>query len=58
MSTATNILNWIINNYQVVITAIVGLMTSIIAISLLIPGDQPEKALQSVVDFLTKFSKK
>ena len=35
-----------------------GLLGAIIAISLVIPGEQPEKALQSIVDFLKKFSKK
>lgn len=36
-------------------TAIVG---GVLVISLAIPGEQPDKALQSVLDFLKKFSKK
>jgi hypothetical protein len=35
-----------------------SLLSAVIAIALVIPGDQPEKALQGVVDFLKKFSKK
>jgi len=38
--------------------AITALLTAVIAICQLIPGDQPEKALQGVVDFLSKFSRK
>lgn len=40
------------------ITAIEALLIGIIAISLLVPGEQPEKALQGIVDFLANFSRK
>lgn len=52
------VIELIVSHYQEVITAIVGILTGIIAISLLIPGDQPEKALQSFVNFISKFSNK
>lgn len=35
-----------------------ALLLAVVAIALMIPGEQPEKALQSIVDFLKKFSKK
>lgn len=38
--------------------AITALIGAIIAIAQLIPGDQPEKTLQAVLDFLSKFSRK
>ena len=38
--------------------AITALLTAIIAIAQLIPGDQPEAFLQKVVDFISKFSRK
>jgi hypothetical protein len=38
--------------------AITALLGAVIAIAQLIPGEQPEKTLQAVVDFLSKFSKK
>lgn len=41
-----------------VLSAVIALLSAIIGICLLIPGEQPEKALQSVVDFLTKLSRK
>jgi hypothetical protein len=40
------------------IVLINGLLLAIIAISLKIPGEQPEKALQKLVDVISKFSKK
>ena len=40
------------------ITAIVGVCSALIVLSLMIPGDQPEKFLQSAVEFLSKFSRK
>lgn len=41
-----------------ILSAVVALLSGIIAVSMLIPGEQPEKALKSVVEFLAKFSKK
>lgn len=38
--------------------AITALLGAVIAIAQLIPGEQPEKSLQAVVDFLSKFSRK
>lgn len=35
-----------------------GLLLALIALFLLIPGDQPEKAMQGIVDMVKKFSRK
>ena len=43
---------------QDVISALVAVLSAAIAVSLLIPGDQPEKSLQKIVDFIQKISKK
>ncbi len=51
-------LTWLLANYQALLSAVIGLLTAAIAVALLIPGEQPEKALQSAVDFLSKFSRK
>ena len=37
---------------------LIALLAAIIAIALVIPGEQPEKTLKAIVDFLSKFSKK
>lgn len=58
MESIISVLNWVMANYQVVLSALVGISSGLIAIFLLIPGEQPEKALQGFVDFISKFSKK
>ena len=40
------------------LSATVGVMVALIALFSLIPGEQPEKFLHAVVDFLSKFSVK
>ncbi len=40
------------------IALINAVLLALIAFFLLIPGEQPEKALKAVVDFIAKFSKK
>lgn len=48
----------IIAKAQDALGAISMVLTGLIAISLLIPGEQPEKALQAALDFIKNFSKK
>lgn len=38
--------------------ALVALLSAVIAVASLIPGDEPESTLRKVVDFLSKFSRK
>lgn len=58
MEKAIELLKLIVEKGPEIVSAIVALLTGVIAVALLIPGEQPEKALQSVVNFLAKFSKK
>ncbi len=58
METLKNAVLWIIANYQLIITAIAAVVSALIALFLLIPGEQPEKALRKIADFLAKFSNK
>lgn len=41
-----------------IIGGLVLIFSGALAISLVVPGEQPDKALQSIVDFLKKFSVK
>lgn len=41
-----------------VVDAVGLILTGVIGVALLIPGEQPEKALQAVVDLLKKISRK
>lgn len=52
------ILTYIANHIDAIITAITAFFTGVIAICLLIPGPEPEATLQKIVDFIAKFSKK
>jgi hypothetical protein len=49
---------WLVAHGPEIVSAVMALLSGVIAVSLLIPGEQPEKALQGVVEFLKKFSKK
>jgi hypothetical protein len=49
---------WLIENFQPLIVALNGALVAVIALFLIIPGDQPEKFLQGIVNFLGKFSAK
>ncbi len=58
MNTVIQIINFIVSNYQAILTGVIAVLTGVTAIALVIPGPQPEAFLQGVTDFLTKFSKK
>lgn len=58
MGSLIEVLKLVVEKGPEVISAVVALLSGAIAIALLIPGDQPEKALQNIVNLLTKISKK
>jgi len=58
MERVLEIVNWIFANGPHFISALVAVLSALVALFLLIPGDQPEKALKGIADFLAKFSKK
>lgn len=65
METLIDIVKVIIANYDTIIAqallALGGLTTffaAIYAIALIIPGEQPDKTIKSVLEFTKKFSKK
>lgn len=58
MEQVMHVLQMIVEKGPAVLSAIIGVLSALIGVCLLIPGEQPEKALQSVVDFLSKFSRK
>jgi hypothetical protein len=47
-----------LSNISSYASAVDAVLLALIALFLLIPGDQPEKALRAVADFVEKFSKK
>jgi hypothetical protein len=58
MATILPIIVDFLTNAGVYVAAVNAVLLALIALCLMIPGEQPEKALQSAVDFLSKFSKK
>lgn len=53
-----SVFNWVIASGPNFVASVIAMIGFLIALFSLIPGEQPEKALQGVVDFLAKFSKK
>jgi len=47
---------WVTSNYGGAIIAVDGLLVALIAIFMLVPGEQPEKFMQWMLDQLKKFS--
>jgi hypothetical protein len=58
MEKAIEVVKMVIEKGPEIVSAVVALLSGVTALALLIPGEQPEKALQGVVEFLKKFSKK
>jgi len=52
------IVRWVMSNWMEVLLGSQAMLGGALALALLIPGDQPDKALQSIVNLLSKFSKK
>lgn len=52
------IASWIVTEGPHILSAVIGVLTAVIGLCMLIPGEQPEKALQKAVDFLSKYSRK
>jgi glutaminase len=53
-----NALQFIVEHGVDLLGAAVLILSGVIVIAEIIPGEQPEKTLYKVVDFLKKFSKK
>lgn len=52
------VFEWLAGNYQALISIVVAGLGLAILIAELIPGEQPEKTLKKIVEFIAKFSKK
>lgn len=58
MSQMLQVVSWCTTQGPIVLSAVVAVLTALIGLFMLIPGEQPEKALQKVVDFISKYSAK
>ena len=53
-----DIINNLLTNWQSYLGALSAVLVAAIAVSAIIPGDEPEATLQKIVDFIARFSKK
>lgn len=53
-----NIIQNIAENWQAYLGVVTAVLTAAIAVATLIPGDEPEKTLQKIVDFIAGISRK
>lgn len=58
VATILSVGQWLLANYALVLHAVLAVLTALVALFMIIPGPQPEAALQKVVDFIERFSKK
>lgn len=58
METLMNLLKWVTSDWTNAVSSVVSVLGALIVIFSVIPGEQPEKTLQGIVDFLKKFSRK
>jgi hypothetical protein len=52
------IASWLVTEGPSILSALIGVLTAMIGLAMLIPGEQPEKALKKAVEFLSKYSRK
>lgn len=52
------VLSFIVEHHQAILAGAIAILTGVTAIAMVIPGEQPEKTLQKIVDVLAKFSRK
>jgi hypothetical protein len=58
MTVLLSIISFVSANAAGILAAVNGLVVALIAIFAYVPGDQPEKALHAIADFIAKFSNK
>lgn len=53
-----DMINNIIQNWQSYLGVLTAVLTAAVAVASVIPGDEPERTLQKIVDLISKFSRK
>jgi hypothetical protein len=56
--TIIKIAEFVANNWEIMLGGILAMITAAMGIAMAVPGDQPDKFLQAILDFLMKFSRK
>ena len=58
MELVWSVVKFLMDHWQDILTAVIGLLSALIVIFIMVPGPHPEDWLQKAVDFLSKFSRK
>lgn len=58
MQAVVDVVMWLVGHYDAIILNLLAILGALLAFFMVIPGEQPDRALQSVVDFIKRFSKK
>ena len=58
MNAVIEAVKWLVVHGPEIVSAIVGVLTALIAVFLLIPGEQPEATLKKIVAWIEQFSAK
>lgn len=53
-----DIINNIAQNWQSYVGVLTAVLTAAIAVATVIPGEEPERTLQKIVDLISRFSRK
>ena len=54
----TSLISNIVSNWQSYLGVLTAVLGAAIAVATVIPGDEPEKTLQKIVDFISNISRK
>ena len=53
-----DLITHLLNNWQSYLGVVTAVLAAAIAVATVIPGDEPEKTLQRIVDFIQSISRK
>lgn len=58
METLVKTGSWVVANWSLILNAVIAFLMAVIAVATMIKGDEPEKTLQKIVDYIKKISAK
>lgn len=58
MAKLMEVVQWIMAHGLEIVASVQALLMALIALFMLIPGEQPEKALRSIVELIARLSRK
>jgi len=56
MATLGSIISFLANNLPAILKGLIAIVGGLLAVAVLVPGDQPDSALKAILAFIQKFS--